>query len=346
MSMTSIRSPVTVAVDVLGTDIGPEPMCRGVRESLEADDALSCIVVASRQAIREHFPEGESARLAFCEAGSFISMSDNPHHAVRAKRDASTLLGMELVRRGAADALVTGANTGAVMLSSAAILRRSAGVLHPALGTIVSSRFTEPCILVDCGASTRREPAWLVQFGVMGAAMAKAMLGISRPSVGILANGIESIKGDTVIRSANELFCRMPISYVGLVEPFSIFTPEPTVVVTDGLIGNLVLKTIEGATKSLISPLIAATNEAGTKSLTDSSWDGDTIRNLGWGAVVLGVDGTVVKTHGTGTARHCRNAIKLASAASRLSLLPTLRESLASAHAEDGPRPAAPDAPS
>lgn len=315
--------PVIVAVDVMGTDRGPAEMIVGVEAALEHDPTLSCVLIGTAEALERHLA-APGPRLMGRVADEAIAMDEEPATAIRTKRGASTLQAMRMLRDGEAHVAVSGAGTGAVLLAAAAVLRRAPGVLHPALGTVVSSHLTEPSILVDCGASTERNSAWLEQFATFGRAMATALLDVHEPTVGLLANGTEGLKGDATIREAHARLLEAGDGYVGLVEPDGLFSSQPHVVVTDGLIGNLVLKSVE-ATWRAVEPLVDLSRAANPTHVHLQ------FANLGWGGVVLGVGGTVVKTHGTGSATNAFGAVLFAATAWRAQLHRRVAEAIARA---------------
>jgi len=297
----------------MGTDGGPLPMAQGIAAALGADQGVECVVVASEGALTESADVLASggARLRTCVTPEHVIMSDDPVVAVQTKRRSSMSLAMRMVRDGTAHAAVTAGNTGAAVVAAAAIVQRSAGVTHPALATVVRPPGRPPTVLVDCGATTTRETRWLVEFAHLGSGLAHH-LGLSdTPSVGLLANGVEETKGDSAIREAHCRLVQSPLRYVGLVEPDAFYAPTPDVVVTDGLLGNVLLKTIEATWRALRQQ---STGPQGTGS---TELDGRRARPTPRGAILLGVQGTVVKAHGVGTASHAADAVLFAATCAR-----------------------------
>ncbi|WP_137159365.1 hypothetical protein [Blastococcus sp. CCUG 61487] len=310
-------SQVTIAVDVMGADHGPAEIVKGIRAALDHDPALLCIAVGTSAVVRQHILSIASPRLTYVIADEVITMDDNPISAVREKRQSSLLATLRLLKVGTADAAVTAANTGGTLVAAAAILRRIPNVKHPALATMISLPMSKPTVLVDCGGSVERIPEWLVQFASLGIVVARSLLRVQDPCVGLLANGTEVAKGDEVMAKAHRLLEGTLSQYRGFVEPDALFAPEPHVVVSDGLVGNIVVKTVE-ATFATLSPLIDRSRlsepaeAVGASDAFDSS-----PKRIGWGGLILGIRGTVVKAHGTGTAENTFGALLLAASAHR-----------------------------
>lgn len=334
MKAAAKESNVRVAVDVMGTDLGPRAIIEGTLKALDQDPELSCILVGTEDALgEEHLPEFDSSRLATHLASEFIANTDEPVEAVRRKRDASTLKAVRLVRLGAADAAVSAAHTGAVLLAGGALLRRLTGVLQPALGTILAPLTGQPSVLIDCGGSTTRNAAWIQQFAVFGAIVAETFLDRQDPSIGLLANGTEVTKGDEVIKDAHQRLRKSELRYVGLVEPFALYTRDPDVVVTDGLLGNILLKTLEATSREVVCPLLEVLDTVRHGSDLPGKWRDFSgfklLSQIGWGALLLGIDGVLVKAHGIGTAEGTLGAVKLAGTAVRKGLLSRMQQATA-----------------
>lgn len=311
---------VRIAVDVMGSDGGPGPLIAGVSAAVAADAGVHCTIVGTARALDDHLEGCSQERITTHVASEVISMAEDPAIAVRGKRDSSTVQAIQLARVGSVDAVVTAANTGAVVLAAGAVLRRLPGVLHPALATPLAFRTMTSKVLTDCGASTRREPAWLEQHAHLGVALFDALFRPDSVSVGLLANGIEAIKGDDVIREAHRRLEISELRYLGLVEPDAFFTREPDVIVTDGLMGNVLLKTIEATFRSL-SPLLSQLQDRAAHPAPSLAG----LDDLGSGAVLLGVDGLVIKTHGRGSAQGIARAIMLAARVVRSGLHARIR---------------------
>lgn len=292
------KRPVVVAVDAGSVERGVDALAGGVVEAVGRRPGVECVLVGPEDELRACVPHDvERVRMHPSAAG--IAMDDDPVSAVRNRRDASTLAAMRLVSSGQADGVLTSANTGAVVLAGGACLRRLKGVLHPALATVLPRPGMEGAVLLDCGASVVRSPEWMAQYAALGSVMARELLGFETPKVGLVANGTEAIKGDDVIRAADGLLRGMD-GYVGPVEPWHILGGRIDVLVADGLIGNLIVKSVEMGTWTAVAETwraFADVDDPFVRAKVDdaTAW----VRRLpGYGGLLLGVAGVVVKIHG------------------------------------------------
>jgi glycerol-3-phosphate acyltransferase PlsX len=245
-------------------------------------------------------------------------MDDKPLEGIRRKKDSSMVRAIELVREGKADAVISPGNTGALVAGSMK-LRRLDGVERPALAARMPSR-TQDFILIDAGANAVCEPSHLAQFAVMGSVYAREILGQKNPRVGILSNGSEETKGNDLTREAARLCALLDINFIGYVEGFHLFEDGVDVVVTDGFTGNIVLKTAESLgyamnhllkTSLMKNPLriLGAMLSRGAFRELKKRMDPEVYG----GAVLLGLNGIVIKTHGSSRARAIMNAIRVAA---------------------------------
>ncbi|MEY4161762.1 MAG: fatty acid/phospholipid synthesis protein PlsX, partial [Actinomycetota bacterium] len=215
--------------------------------------------------------------------------------------------------------MISAGNTGATMASALLRMGRIKGVHRPAIATPVPVPGTTPTVLLDAGANAEVQADWLVQFAVMGSVYSRQRYGIESPKVGLLSIGEEPGKGDTLRKDAYELLSAAPgINFIGNVEGRDIMTDQVDVVVTDGFTGNVVLKTLEGTLKTVIRSLLEAITQPEYKEHADAlmpallpmyaTFDPD---NTG-GAILLGIDGVCIISHGSSSARAMVNGIKVA----------------------------------
>lgn len=306
---------IAVAFDVAA---GEEPLAVLVDGALHAaSTGIECILVGPEDDIAACLPSTPPPGLAIEHAVSTILMGDDPVRAIRDQRDSSTAIAMRLVRTGRAAAMVTPANTGAVVIAAGGCLGRTRGVIHPALATLLPRPHPTPTVLVDCGASVRRSATWMRQFATMGALVAEHVLDVDAPRIGLVANGTESIKGDDTLREADGLLAD-EARYVGFVEPSALLGDAIDVAVSDGLTGNLVLKSLVAGSRVALTELQKA---VAAESVPDAARD---VVQLGtaWfaserriGALLLGVNGTVVKIPGASLGFHVTTGASLAAAA-------------------------------
>ncbi len=304
-----------VAVDALGGDKAPDEILQGVVDAVAA--GINCAVVGP-----EHLQSLTTVNIAglpLIPASEVIAMDEDPAGGVRRKKDSTLVRAAEAVRDGKASAMISAGNTGATMASALLRMGRVKGVNRPAIATPIPVPGHTPTVLLDAGANAEVQADWLVQFGVMGSIYAMRRFGIERPRVGLLSIGEEPGKGDTLRKEAYELLSSAGgINFIGNVEGRDIMTPDVDVVVTDGFTGNVVLKTLEGSLKTVVKALFSAFGAPELKVHADAllpallplyeSLDPDTYG----GAILLGVDGVCIISHGSSSARAMLNGIKVA----------------------------------
>jgi phosphate acyltransferase len=300
-----------IAVDAMGGDKAPDEIVAGVRQAA----ALGIpVVLVGPEDLADRGP------VDLIVAGEVIEMDDDPANAVRRKKDSTLVRAAEAVRDGKASAMISAGNTGATMASALLRMGRIKGVNRPAIATAIPVPGSMPTVLLDSGANAEVQPDWLVQFALMGSVYASHRFGVKHPRVGLLSIGEEPGKGDTLRKEAFPLLDAAPvINFIGNVEGRDIMTDGVDVVVTDGFTGNVVLKTLEGGLKMIVKALLAAFGsdpayEPHATALLPAllplyeTLDPDTYG----GAILLGVDGVCIISHGSTSAKAMVNAIKVA----------------------------------
>jgi len=305
-----------VAVDALGGDKAPDEILRGVLEAVAS--GIPCAVVGPENLAS--LTSLDISSLPLIPASEVIAMDEDPAGGVRRKKDSTLVRAAEAVRDGKASAMISAGNTGATMASALLRMGRVKGVNRPAIATPIPVPGHTPTVLLDAGANAEVQADWLGQFGVMGSIYAARRFGIDNPRVGLLSIGEEPGKGDSLRKEAYELLAVAPgINFIGNVEGRDIMTPDVDVVVTDGFTGNVVLKTLEGSLKTVVKALFTAFGSSpDLKVHADAllpsllplyeSLDPDTYG----GAILLGVDGVCIISHGSSSARAMLNGIKVA----------------------------------
>jgi glycerol-3-phosphate acyltransferase PlsX len=252
-------------------------------------------------------------------------MSADPGSSVRRMKDSSLVRAAEAVRDGRASAMISAGNTGATMASALLRMGRIKGVSRPAIATPIPVPGHGPTVLLDAGANAECQPEWLLQFAQMGAVFARDRYGIEQPRVGLLSIGEEASKGTPLVKdthallSASGALTAAGATFIGNVEGRDVMTPDVDVVVTDGFTGNVVLKTLEGGMRTLVAAILGAfgtspeTQAAGDVLLPAllplyATLDPD---NTG-GAMLLGVDGLCLISHGSSSATAVVNAVRVA----------------------------------
>ncbi len=308
-----------VAIDAMGGDKAPAEIVAGAVRARE-ELGIDVVLVGRPDEL-----DGDHG-LEVIAASEVIAMDADPGRSVRTMKDSSLVRAAEAVRDGRACAMVSAGNTGATMASALLRMKRLPGVGRPAIATPIPCPGADtPTVLLDAGANAECTAEWLVQFAQMGAVYARHRYGIAAPRVGLLSIGEEPTKGTPLVKETHALLAEGSWSatsggiFVGNVEGRDIMAPDLDVVVTDGFTGNVVLKTLEGGMKSLVGAILAA---FGTDDATRAA--GDTLMpallplyaqldpdNTG-GAMLLGLNGPCIISHGSSSATAVVNAVEVA----------------------------------
>jgi len=333
---------VTIAIDAMGGDCAPEAIVAGACDAAEILDVDVLLAGPEERLLpliaqAECGPDrGGAGRVTVLNASEVIEM-DDPATAVRTKRDASVVRCAEAVRDGRADAMVGAGNTGATM--AAALLRwgRLPGVTRPAIAVPVPVAGTGARqLLVDGGATVDPEPEWLVQWARLAREYARVRLGVEEPTVALLSNGEEPGKGDALRKDAFGLLSAVK-GFVGNVEGRELSRVSADVIVTDGFTGNVALKTLEGAMSAIAGLVFSVLDEpefaevAGPIKLRLLGAAADLLPDETGGAMLLGVDGVCVISHGSSSAHAIVNAVKVAVSCVRADVVGRLRGVMADA---------------
>jgi phosphate acyltransferase len=311
---------VTIALDAMGGDHGPSVTVPAAVSALAKYPELKLILVGRKEVLeplmKRHSRLGD--RLTLHHASEEVGMDELPSQALRGKKDSSMRVAINLVKSGEADACLSAGNTGALMATARFVLKTVNGIDRPAICALIPSHGGHTHML-DLGANADCTPEQLFQFGVMGAALAGAVYSIKEPRVGLLNIGEEEIKGNEKVKEAARLLTESHINYIGFVEGNDIFSRDVDVVVTDGFVGNVSLKTMEGLAK-MISQIIREEfrRTFTTKLLALAAMPVlhvvrkrlDT-RHYN-GASLLGLRGVVVKSHGGADSIGFASAIRIA----------------------------------
>ena len=246
-------------------------------------------------------------------------MEDKPRDAVRKKKDCSMVRAMELVRDGKAEAVISPGNTGALVASATFKLRRIEGVDRPVIVTVIPSGKAE-FVLIDSGANHECKPAHFLQFAIMGSIYSREMLRNKKPRVGILSNGTEESKGTELTREAAKLCRQADLNFIGYVEGHDLFSDRVEVVVTDGFTGNIVLKCVESMGKAIVGLLRRELAANSVRKMGAALAQGALTNikrrmdpELYGGAPLLGLNGMVIKAHGSAREKAFMNAIRVAT---------------------------------
>ena len=304
----------------MGGDFGAPVVVPAAVEFLSKDRDVELILVGREDVIRHELAafSWDESRLHVHHASEEVAMDELPSKALRNKKDSSMRVAIDLVKAGEADACVSAGNTGALMATARFVLKMLPNVDRPAIITALPS-ITGLTWVLDLGANVDCTAEHLLQFAVMGVETVSAVAGIVRPKVGLLNIGQEEIKGNEQVKRAHELLAASSLNYVGYVEGDGIYTGEVDIVVTDGFVGNVALKSSEGVAKMIRHLLREGfrsnllTRLAGLVALP-------VLRGLSRkidprrynGASLLGLRGTVIKSHGGADKVAFENAIEIA----------------------------------
>ena len=315
------KQTVTIALDAMGGDHGPSVVVPAAISML-SKHAMLHVVLVGDSAVINSMVAGElhayGPRLRVQPASQVVLMDELPSQALRHKKDSSMRVAINLVKSGTADACVSAGNTGALMATARFVLKTVPGIDRPAICALIPSHGGHTHML-DLGANADCTPDQLFQFGVMGAALANSVYHIESPRVGLLNIGEEEIKGIEKVRNAAKLLEASHLNYIGFVEGDDIFSRDVDVVVSDGFVGNVSLKTIEGLAK-LISQMLREEfrRTAFTRLLALAAMPvlHALKRRLDPrhynGASLLGLRGVVVKSHGSSDSVGFASAIRVA----------------------------------
>lgn len=310
-----------IALDAMGGDFGPAVTVEGAVETLNEDEDLEIILVGDEGVLKKELTTKRYpfSRLHIRHASQVVGMDESALTAIRRKKDSSIRRAIELVRDKEADAAVSAGHSGVAMAVSVLVLGVSENVDRPAIATIMPT-IKKPFVLIDAGANVDCTPRNLLQFAIMGNAYCKKMFDISSPKIALLSIGEEDTKGNILTRDAFKLLKNTNLNFIGNIEGKDIFLGNADVVVCDGFIGNVVLKTSEGLADVIIKMLKREISEVSTgrigylflkpalknfRKKTDYAEYG--------GAPLLGINGTCIISHGRSTAKAIKNAIRVAA---------------------------------
>ncbi|MGA8689457.1 MAG: phosphate acyltransferase PlsX [Methyloceanibacter sp.] len=340
-----MAAPVTIALDAMGGDHGPSVVVPGAAIALVRHPDTRFLLVGDRARIEAELKElpALAGKAEILHTDVAVAMDAKPSQALRkGRRHSSMWLSIEAVRDGRANAAVSAGNTGALMAMAKFCLKTIAGVDRPAIAAIWPTIDSE-CIVLDVGANVGADARQLVEFTLMGAAMARSLFGMERPTVGLLNIGVEEVKGLDEIRAAAAVLkeAQLPIDYRGFVEGDDVGRGAVDVVVTDGFTGNIALKTAEGTAKqigeylraamgrSLLARIGAVLAQGAFRALKEKMDP----RQLN-GGIFLGLNGIIVKSHGGTDATGFASAIDLAYDMASSGVVKRLADDVARFHAE------------
>ncbi len=326
-----------IVVDAMGGDHAPALVVAGAVQAAR-DLGIEIILVGQQDVVQAEVSKHEVTGLPVTihHASQVIEMDEHPAAAVKAKKDSSMVVGMDLVKQHQADAFFTAGNSGGALAAALFRLGRIRGILRPSLSTIFPSLTPSGfCFLLDIGANADCKPEYLLQFAIMGSIYAERVLGVTNPRVAIVSNGEEEGKGNQLVQDTVPLLRASKLNFVGNAEGKDIPWGIADVVVTDGFTGNVIVKLAEGVSKLILDILRQElTSRPITKlgALLAKPAFGSLRRRLDYreygGAPLLGVDGVVIVGHGRSDAKAIRNGIRVAAQAVENGILEAIKHGL------------------
>lgn len=313
---------IDIALDAVGSDMAPEPEIRGAIMACRQLPVRVHLIgpeLELRDLLDEHL-ENEDLPIVIHHASQRIGMDEKAAHAVRSKRDSSMRVGLKLVREKRVAGFFTAGNTGAAMATAKMVLGSLPGVDRPALATALPTLKGTPCVLLDVGANVDCKPYNLEQFAVMGELYSRSVLKIPRPRVGLLSIGEEEAKGNELTRETFPLLKQLPINFIGNVEGRDLYNGNADVIVCDGFVGNVALKTTEGLAKlvrDLLRASLTSTVTAQVGALLSRKAFNEFRKRLDYseygGVPLLGVKGVCIIGHGSSNEKAIFNGIRVAA---------------------------------
>ena len=319
------KKTITISLDAMGGDFGPDSVIPAAFEILETYDYVKLIVTGDESLLNNKINEYKQkysiqdlSRIIVQHTTQVVGSNEAPSSALRSKKDSSMRVAINLVKEGSADASVSAGNTGALMATARFVLKMLPGIDRPAICSAIPTIKGHTHVL-DLGANVETSPQGLYEFAVMGAALVSALDNKDHPTVGLLNIGEEEIKGNEIVKEAAKILGQSDINYSGYVEGDGIYMGDVDVVVCDGFVGNVMLKSSEGVARlfthflrqafmcniftKVIGLLVKPVLKTLRKNIDPREYNG---------ASLLGLQGIVIKSHGSADAYSFRRSIEVA----------------------------------
>ncbi|XEC97068.1 phosphate acyltransferase PlsX [Paenibacillus tarimensis] len=321
-----------IAIDAMGGDHAPAAIVSGALEAAAEWPDLSITLVGDGRKLEQLIKQNAPGNVKLMHAAEVVEPDEEPVKAVRRKKDSSMVVAGRLVREGEADAMISAGNTGALMTTGLLVVGRIEGIERPALAPMMPTLDQTGVLALDLGANMDARPEHLLQYALMGSIYREKVHGIHKPRVGLLNVGTEARKGNELTKAAYDLLEASPIHFVGNVEARDVLARNCDVLVCDGFVGNIMLKAMEGTASTIFSVLkqefthnwltklaaaVMLPRLRGLKKTMDYKEHG--------GAPLLGVNGLVIKGHGSSDAVAIKNAVRQARMALQGQLIHTIR---------------------
>lgn len=327
-----------IALDAMGGDLGPRPCVEGALAACQRFN-IEVVLVGKERHLRRLLSASRSRdrRLSIVHAEDVVRMKDSPRESLR-KKTSSLAIAVDLVRSGEASAVVSPSNTGAFLAHALMGWRTLPGIKKPAIATLLPT-MQDRVVIIDSGAVVDCKPHQLVNFGIMGATYAREVLGRANPRVGLLSNGEEPTKGNELVLETHQLLRKTGLNFLGNAEGRDIFTGDFDVIVCDGFVGNVVLKTSEGLART-ITELLKREAKRSAPTMIGGALMYPAVKAVkrrtdydeAGGAPLLGVNGIAIISHGSSNSKAIMNGLRVAAESVTRNLVTRVREDLEKYH--------------
>ncbi len=332
-----------ILVDAMGGDNAPGAIVNGSIDAIKAQEGFDVVLIGDLERISAILAERKfsSPRLQVIHAQEIITNEDLPTKAIKSKKNSSMVVGFNMLKEQKGDVFVSAGNSGALLTGALLILGRLKGVDRPALGAIIPTKKGK-CLIIDAGLNSVCKPINYVQFGIFGTAYMKGLLNIENPTVGLVNMGTEAKKGTEVLKQAYSMLTESKLNFIGNIEGKDVMLGDVHVAVSDGYVGNVMLKFLEGAGSffgaflkgmfkrtifSKLSMLFVAKDMLAFRKMLDPSVEG--------GAPILGVNGLVIKSHGNSDSKTIKNVIIKSFNLANSSAFEQIKDSISSMEVKD-----------
>ena len=309
-----------IVLDAMGGDNAPAVEVEGAVQAVE-EFGHDLVLVGDEGRIKKELEKHgfSSDKITLRHASEVIEMHDPAAISVRRKRDSSIVVGLDLIKKGQADAFVSAGNTGAVVCAATLSLRLLPGIERPGIAIVIPT-LKGTSLIIDVGANINTKPIHLLQYGIMADAYSRYLLGKSNPSVGLLSVGEEESKGTEFIKEAHTLLSESKLNFVGNIEGRDVYAGKVDIILCDGFVGNVILKISESVADTIMQLLkqeIKANFLATIGAVLSSSAFNELKKKMDYsergGALLLGVDGRCITCHGSSTPKAIKNAVRVAA---------------------------------
>ena len=306
-----------IVIDGMGGDNAPKSNVEGAVNAIK-EYQVDLIITGDKDLLEKEFSNYEFDRnkLEIVHTTEIIENEDKPVKAIRSKKDSSMVVALNLVKEGKADAIISAGNTGALLAGGLFVVGRIKGIDRPCLCSAIPNVKRGMTLIADCGANADCKPKNLVEFAAMSNIYSRKVLGLENPKVALANDGLEEGKGNDLVKRSYEEIKKLDLNFIGNVEAREVINAYTDIIICDGFTGNILLKSAEGVALSVMS-LIKETFMASTKSKIGALLIKDDLRKLKsfidyseyGGAPLLGLNGGVIKAHGSSDAKAIKNAI-------------------------------------